>query len=82
MGELLVSALIILSVFGVISIGCIAAGVEALFDGSPVWFGVSGIAIGVMGLFSMHYHLSLAVGAYRKIRDAQIAAKQDEQEGV
>ena len=81
MAELVVSALMILSFLGVISIWCIAAGVAALFDGSPVWFGASGIALGVMGLFCAHYHLSLAVSTYRKNRDLQIAAKQDEPEG-
>ena len=69
MWQLVVSTMLILSYLGVISVGCIIAGVSALFDGSPLWFGVSGILLGVVGLFCTHYHLSLSISVYREQRN-------------
>ena len=68
MTQLIASAFLILAYLGVISLGCLVAGVTALFDGSPLWFGVGGILLGALGLFCTHHHLMVAVNAYKHIK--------------
>jgi hypothetical protein len=67
MGNLIASVLLILTFLGLISLGCLVAGVVALFDGSPLWFAFMGLALGVMGLLCTHYHLMLAYEVYKKV---------------
>jgi len=68
MGQLIASVVLILSFLGVVSLGCIIGGIVALFDGSPLWFAILGLLLGVMGLFSTYYHLSLAIRVYRHVK--------------
>jgi len=69
MWQLFSTVFLILSYLGVISVGCLLAGVVAMFDGSPAWFGLSAISLGILGLFCTNYHLKLAIEAYRNIKD-------------
>lgn len=69
MGNLIASVVLILSFLGILSLGCIFAGVMAMFDGSPLWFAFAGLILGVLGLFCTHYHISLVVSAYRRMKD-------------
>lgn len=68
MGQLIASVVLILSYLGVISVGCILAGINAFFDGGPLWFAIAGMLLGVLGLFNAHYHLSVAISAFRHMK--------------
>ena len=68
MGQLIASVVLILSYLGVISIGCILAGITAFFDGGPLWFALAGMLLGVLGLLNAHYHLSVAISAFHHMK--------------
>jgi len=61
MYQLIASVVLVLSYLGVISIGCILAGITTFFDGGPLWFALAGMLLGVLGLLNAHYHLSVAI---------------------